>query len=69
VLLAYVDESYNDARFFLSALVVTDVQGQMLIDGLNQVVANAHTEGVPGDAELHGADMFHGKGDWKGLPP
>jgi hypothetical protein len=69
VLLAYVDESYNEVRFSLSALVVSDAQGMEIISGLDEVVARATLDGVPADAELHGAEMFHGNGDWKGLPP
>lgn len=69
VLLAYVDESYNDVRFFLSALVLNDSQGQQLIDDLNKIINDAVTEGVPPDAELHGSEIFHGNNHWKGLPP
>lgn len=69
MLLAYVDESYNDTNFFLSALVLNDAQGQELIDHFDAIINDAIPEGVPSDAELHGAEIFHGNNHWKGLPP
>ena len=69
MLLAYVDESYNETNFYLSALVLDDAQGQQLIDSLDSIVNAAVGEGVPSDAELHGAEIFHGSNHWKGLPP
>jgi len=69
MLLAYVDESYNDSRFFLSALVVDDIQGQTLITALDKIVADAVPDGVPPQAELHGSEMFHGNNHWRHLPP
>lgn len=68
MLLAYVDESYNDDAYWIGALVVPEDFAQALIDDLDQVVASARlTYGaLPHRAELHGYDIFHAEGDWIG---
>lgn len=65
MLLAYIDESYTDTMFFLGALVVDDDDAARSIEGgLDALVAEyAGQFDVPEDAELHGHELFHGKGD------
>lgn len=68
MLLACIDESYTDELFFLGALVVDDDAACAIESGLDDLVAEyAEQFDVPGDAELHGHELFHGKGDWSGL--
>lgn len=68
MLLAYIDESYTDTMFFLGALVVDDDAARSIEGGLDALVAEyAGQFDVPEDAELHGHELFHGKGDWSRL--
>ena len=69
MLLAYVDESYNDTHLFLSAMVIQDTQGVQLINLLETILKDRADDGVPHNAELHGSEMLHCHGDWRGLPP
>lgn len=68
MLLAYVDESYNDELFFLGALIV-DARAAVRIErGLDAIVEDyASTSDLPSSAELHGYEIFHGQGDWASL--
>lgn len=68
MLLAYVDESYDDERHWIAAVVVPENEVQPLIEGLDDVVRTAsRAYGVDQRAELHGHDLFQAKEDWAGL--
>jgi len=65
VLLAYVDESYNDHRYWIAAVLCDDDSAAGLVNDLDTVVHDAaNGYGVRRDAELHGHDLFHAKRDW-----
>jgi len=70
MLLAYVDESYQTDKFFcLGAIIVDDTSAVAIEEGLDALVAEyvAQTD-LPEGAELHGYEIFQGKGDWEVLP-
>jgi hypothetical protein len=65
--LAYIDESYSDAFYFIGAVVVGDKSAPALDRALDDVAEHAratHMPDISGPLELHGHPMFHGKGDW-----
>jgi Protein of unknown function (DUF3800) len=67
VLLAYLDESYTRDRYYIAAVLVPDVQAVALTHALDGIVAAAASTGqIPAGAELHGRDLYQGKGDWAG---
>ncbi|XVU26266.1 DUF3800 domain-containing protein [Actinoplanes sp. CA-054009] len=69
MLLAYVDESYSDDWYYMAAMLCDGSGAQALTSALDAVVASAVKDfGVPEDAELHGYELFNGKGWWKGIP-
>lgn len=54
----------------MSALVVRGSAINGLNDAVDRVRAAAiRAWGLPHDAELHGHDVFHGKGAWRAVPP
>lgn len=67
MLLAYLDESYDDAEYWLTALIVPSHSALQLQKDLDSVVEEATYSGyrVPFNAELHGYPLVHGKDDWK----
>lgn len=66
MLLAYVDESYNEERYWIAALLCDNDSAAGLVNALDQLVFDAAAAfGVRRDAELHGHDLFHAKRDWK----
>ncbi|HEV3357098.1 MAG TPA: DUF3800 domain-containing protein [Pseudonocardiaceae bacterium] len=69
MLLAYVDESYNDNFYYMAALLCPDEHAQDLASALDAVVSKAMRdyENVGADAELHGYELFQGKGNWQAL--
>lgn len=66
MLLTYVDESYTKERYFIAALLVPEIEASSLTRALDTIVTDAsHAYGrVSSRAELHGYDLFSGKGDW-----
>jgi hypothetical protein len=65
--LAYIDESYTDAYYFIGALVVGDDSASALDRGLGEVAVAAkaaHLPAAQGPLELHGYPLFQGKGEW-----
>ncbi|MBB5870406.1 hypothetical protein F4553_003785 [Allocatelliglobosispora scoriae] len=69
--LAYVDESYTKGKswYYLAALLIPDRQAVSLTEALDEVVSVAAASyGVSGEAELHGHEVFHGKGAWSAIP-
>lgn len=71
MLLAYLDESYDKAEYWLAALVVPAAAALQLQNDLDAVVNRAMTSGygVPSDAELHGHALVQGKDDWAPMAP
>jgi hypothetical protein len=69
MLLAYLDESYDKAEYWLTALVVPSDSALQLQNDLDGVVNDATMSGynLPPDAELHGHQLVHGKGDWESM--
>ena len=70
MLLAYVDESYSEDWYYMAALMVRGRQAVTLTNALDQVVAKAAVDHAVDDrAELHGHEVFQGRGAWSALPP
>ena len=68
MILACVDESANKIYFTLSAVVLTGAAAKQLGDELDAIVSSLTQFGVPDGAELHGHELFHGKGLWRNVP-
>lgn len=68
MLLAYVDESYTNDWYTMAALLVDGPAAVAVSDDLNQVAASARAYGLTADAELHGFEIWHATGAWKGVP-
>lgn len=69
MLLTYVDESHSRGVYYLGALLCPEAEAIPLATALDAVVEQAawdHGHIAP-DAELHGYDIFQGKGDWADL--
>jgi len=66
VLLTYVDESYSKQSYYIAALLCPENEALSLTRALDEVVRKAAADfvGVSAEAELHGYDIVHGKGDW-----
>lgn len=71
MLLTYVDESHSRGVYYLGALLCPEAEAIPLAAALDAVVERATWEHgyVFPDAELHGYDIFQGKGDWADLKP
>jgi hypothetical protein len=69
MLLAYVDESYNSSTYWIAALLCPEASLVPLTEALDDVCQKAADSyiGVSPKAELHGHDLFQGKGDWASL--
>ena len=69
MLLGYVDESYNKSFYYMTALLCPFEYVQDLASALDAVVARASRDypNIAPDAELHGYEVFHGKGNWQAL--
>jgi len=68
VLVAYIDESFDRERYRIAALVVSEARMRVLSDALDDVVERAAAAyGVSPRAELHGHELFHGKGGWASM--
>ncbi len=68
--LAYIDESYTDAYYFIGAVIVDDGTAPALDRALDEVAEAArttHLPSVPGPLELHGYPLFQGKGEWAAI--
>ena len=69
MLLTYVDESYTVDWFAMAALLVDGPEAVTLTDDLDRVATSAvkaYSLGVA--VELHGHEIFHAAGVWKGVP-
>ncbi len=67
MLLAYVDESFDDERYDLGAILITPASAKALENALDDVarsIAAAHP-GLLGAIEFHGHDMFQAVGAWR----
>lgn len=71
MLLAYLDESYTDTRYYMGAVVVPDRAVKSLTAALDEIVgrAAARYEGIGGQTELHAHELVAGKKAWKPLHP
>jgi len=70
VYLAYVDESYDTQEHWVVALLVDHAAVNALHRALRSVVAGAAAEyGFPEEAELHGHELFGGRGPFGELEP
>lgn len=69
MLLAYVDESYSHDLYWIAALVCPEHTLGPLTEALDDAVRKAARayRGFDSQAELHGYDLFQGKGDWRSL--
>ncbi len=69
MLLAYVDESYTTAQYYVAALVVPGTSVPSLTAALDNVVWKATIDhgGVHPTTELHGNSLVGGKDGWKPL--
>jgi hypothetical protein len=61
MLLAYVDESYDDSRYWIAACLVRGDAIAPLTAQLDGIVSAA---GLDPAAELHGREMFRGEAPW-----
>jgi hypothetical protein len=69
VLLTYVDESYTDNWFTMAALLVDGPSAVALTAELDRVAAAASKAyGLAPNVELHGHEIFHAGGAWRGVP-
>lgn len=69
VLLCYVDESFTRDHYYIAALLCPERAALSLDASLDAVVATAAASfpDLRATAELHGYDIFQGKGDWAAL--
>ena len=68
MLIAYVDESYDQDTYFIGAAVAEEATWELVeqrFDAVRQRTASQHT--VPVDAEFHGYELMAGRGDWSAL--
>ncbi len=69
MLLAYLDESYSDTRYYLGAVLVGAEAAKAIaaaFDAIVEKAAAAYPE-LDSQAELHAHELVHGKGDWAPL--
>jgi hypothetical protein len=65
---AYVDESYNESRHWVVALLINHEKINEVSRALREIVEGASDDhGISDVAELHGYDVFHGEGSWEGM--
>ena len=68
MLLGYIDESYDDDDYWLTALLVPDADHASLSKRLREIAAKAVTaHGLDSSAEFRGYDVFHGEREWAPL--
>ncbi len=68
MLIAYVDESYNQDFYFIGAAITTQEKWEQLEEGyaaLRKQIGADH--GVPADVEFHGHELMGGAGEWSPL--
>lgn len=66
MLLAYLDESYDSSRYWITALVCPDRSIKSLVEALDSVMGFGDYPLDP-RTELHGYDLFHGEKDFERL--
>lgn len=66
VLLAYLDESYTQERYYMGALLVPEESAISLTAALDDIVTTVtrHCPELSPEAELHAYELTGGKGDW-----
>ena len=68
--LAYLDESYNSAYYWMVAVLVDCDRAKDLEDSLNESIRSScgkHLGWVPAGIEYHGYELFHGEKEWAPL--
>lgn len=69
MLLCFVDESNQGHFFGFAGLLADEVATDRITRSLNIIAEQAIVDwGLPGAVEIHGHEVFHGKGDWRGVP-
>jgi hypothetical protein len=69
MLLTYVDESYTSEWFTIAALLLDGPVAISLTSELDRIAsAAASAYGLGANIELHGHEIFHGRGAWTGAP-
>lgn len=71
MLLAYLDESYTDNRYYMGAVLVPEAMARPLTQDLDEIVARAvaGVSGMTPEAELHAYEIVSGKKAWAPLRP
>lgn len=65
-----MDESFTNDWYAMAALLVDGPAAVALTRQLDRVVNEATSAyELPDDVELHGYEVFHGKGWWSHVPP
>lgn len=65
---AYLDESYNDQKYFVGAAVATAPQWATLEASLNVLRSQVSRDyGLPADVEFHAVEMMGGRKEWAPL--
>ncbi|GAA3342819.1 hypothetical protein GCM10017714_32830 [Curtobacterium pusillum] len=71
--LIFLDESARDRAFsFMGALIADAAAVRSIesgLDGIARLVEAHSCGGFDSTSEFHAVDMFHGKNDWKDVPP
>jgi Protein of unknown function (DUF3800) len=66
---AYIDESFDPKDYWICALLVHVEEVRRTQERLDEVVGAWAHLGFGDDAELHGADLWHGTGPFHGIAP
>jgi Protein of unknown function (DUF3800) len=67
VRIAYADETYTDAVYSFAAVLVDEERDAAMQREVLSIPGRFDSHGVDSEAELHGADLFHSRRDWKAL--
>lgn len=63
---AYVDESFNRSQHWVAALLIQHLRVNQTAGAMRELVERASEQfGIDASAELHGHDLFHGKGEFQ----
>ena len=72
MLITYVDESERAGRYYFVGAIIVDPTGLTSIEQALDEICLAASRKFPtltADIEIHGYEIFHGEGSWKGIPP
>lgn len=69
MLLCFVDESFKGDFYGFAGVVADEITTYELTANLNSLMRQVSVNwGIPASAELHGHEIFQGKGEWSKLP-